>query len=98
MATSPHPLVTSPIPPGMNAPVDAVKRSVDTHAPDPKVWIDFVKSAAQRFSLEDKDLDWRIYARYVTVEKFVQGEQFGRVSRLDGSWRTKPRKEGDPRY
>jgi hypothetical protein len=98
MSTSPNPLITSPIPPGITAPAESVKKVVDPRPPDPKVWVDFLRQTTEKFGLEDKDLDWRIYARFVTVEKFVQGEQFGRVSRLDGSWRARPRKDGDPRY
>lgn len=96
MSTSPHPLITSPNPPAV--PAAGLARVTDKHGPQPVVLVEWTKSVTERFGLEDKDLDWRIYARYVTVEKFVQGEQFGRVSRLDGSWRVRPRKEGDPRY
>lgn len=98
MPPSPNPLITNPIPPGVMAPAESVRKATETRPPDPKVWVDFLRQTTEKFGLEDKDLDWRIYARFVTVEKFVQGEQFGRVSRLDGSWRARPRKEGDPRY
>lgn len=87
-------------PPGPQAPAEAVARlqQEKPQADVPQDWPGFVKNRIQEFAREDKDADWRIFSRYVVVEKFFQGEQFGRLSKLDGQWRVRPRKEGDPRY
>jgi hypothetical protein len=59
---------------------------------------EMLKGKIKAYSQEDRERDWLQYTKFVMGEKFFQGEQFGRVSKFDGSWRTRKKTEGDPLF
>lgn len=97
MATATNPLVTSPQPIGQTAPLTVVKRTSEQSPPIPHQWVEYVQGLTKKFGVEERGRDWRMHQRYITAEKFFQGDQFGRL-RIDGKWERRKRTEGDPRY
>src|SRR6185436_7514471 len=97
MATAVNPLVTSSQPFGATAPASVVKKVTEPTLPPPRQWTDYIKELVKKYGTEERSRDWRMHQRYITAEKFFQGDQFGRL-RIDGKWERRKRNEGDPRY
>lgn len=82
---------------GSRAPLEVAKRHADQQpTAQGRKWVDFLQGISNRVDEEQRELQWAFYEKYLVNEKFYQGEQRGRVSKMTGEYRTPSTKANDP--
>ncbi len=95
MSSYPASLNRTPEPLGGYGPQSVIRRLEQSKPDDTqRDFTAFLRQTVRQLNFEQRNIQWKFYERYLTNEKFTQGEQFGRISALDGTYR--PRGQTGP--